>query len=240
MTLKTLNRQNGLIKYFLTHIYRGVPFLNERREVLETFIFSKLWYLAQILLLPQGVAAKATSLKGAFLWRGHGERLAWQELHNRRKKGGLAVSCVFTRGQALLAKQMCLQVAAGGIPAAHLAFWLGAVVGHFVPSLVAGSHAPPPPPGPLLAWCRQLRCWWSCSPMGLSLHGLVAARAASICRVFMDTPPPGGGQVALGLEQGLETAVGLWAAPGHGVQDVSAPSQRAAPQGQAGLLGHGG
>jgi hypothetical protein len=73
-----------------------------------------LWYLAQILPLPQGVAAKATSLAGAFLWGGHGERLAWQELHNMREEGGLAVSCVFMRGQALLAKQMCLQVAAGG------------------------------------------------------------------------------------------------------------------------------
>jgi DNA topoisomerase IA len=53
-----------------------VPFLNERRDVLETFIFSKMWYLAQILPLPQSVAARATGLAGAFLWGGHGERLA--------------------------------------------------------------------------------------------------------------------------------------------------------------------
>jgi hypothetical protein len=93
---------------------RRVPFLSERRDVLETFIFSKLWYLAQILPLPQSVTARATALAGAFLWGGHAERLAWQELHSRREEGGLAVSCIFTRGQALLAKQMCLQVVAGG------------------------------------------------------------------------------------------------------------------------------
>jgi hypothetical protein len=166
---------------------RRVPFLNERRDVLETFIFSKLWYLAQILPLPQSVAAKASGLAGAFLWGGHAERLAWQELHNRREAGGLAVSCVFTRGQALLAKQMCLQVAAGGTPAAHLAFWLGPMVGHFVPSLAAGSHSPRPPAGLVQAAevPVELFSYGSVPP-----DGLATATAAAIYRVFMDTPPP--------------------------------------------------
>ncbi len=95
------------------------------------------------------VASKATSLAGSFLWAGHLERLAWQELHNPRLAGGLGVSCVTSRGQALLAKQLCLQVAAGGIPAAHLAFWLGQAVGHYVPSLARGSH-PSILPAPLV------------------------------------------------------------------------------------------
>jgi hypothetical protein len=49
----------------------GVPFLSERRDVLEVFVFSKLWYLAQILPLPQARAARATTLAGSFLWAGH-------------------------------------------------------------------------------------------------------------------------------------------------------------------------
>jgi hypothetical protein len=40
--------------------------------------------------------------------------------------------------------------------------------------------------------------------------------------------PQGRGQVALGLELGLEKAAGLWAASGHVGQDVPAPSQCAA------------
>ncbi len=48
----------------------GVSFLRERRDVLEMLIFSKMWFLAQILPLPQGVASSATSLAGAFLWGG--------------------------------------------------------------------------------------------------------------------------------------------------------------------------
>jgi hypothetical protein len=43
---------------------RGVPFRREKRDVLETYIFSKMWFMAQILPLPQAVAAKATSLAG--------------------------------------------------------------------------------------------------------------------------------------------------------------------------------
>jgi hypothetical protein len=58
---------------------------------------------------------------------------------------GLGVSCVFTRGQALLSKQLCHQVAAGCTPAAHLALWLGASVGHYIPCLSIGAHALKPP-----------------------------------------------------------------------------------------------
>jgi hypothetical protein len=166
---------------------RQVPFLNEMRDVLETFIFIKLWYSAQILPLPQSVAAKDTGLAGSLLWGGHGERLAWQEQHNRREAGGLAVSCVFMRGQALLAKQMCLQVAAGSTLAAHLTFWLGPVVGHFVPSLAAGSHSPRPPAGLVQAAdvLVELFSFGTVPP-----DSLASATAAAIYRVFMDTPPP--------------------------------------------------
>jgi hypothetical protein len=175
-----------------------VPFLSERRDVLEVFVFSKLWYLAQILPLPQAMTTRATSLAGSFLWAGHLERLAWQELHHKRQAGELGVSCIFTRGQALLAKQLCHQVAGGGTPAGHLAFWLGAAVGHYVPALVGGSRTPRPPA--LLLQVADVL-------VELFSFGTVApnrsaeARAAGINVAFMDTPPSseGGDQVAPGL-----------------------------------------
>jgi hypothetical protein len=70
-------------------------------------VLSKLWDLVQILPLPQAVVARATSLAGSLLWLGHLERLAWQEMHGKMEKGGLGVSCISTRGEALLAKQFC-------------------------------------------------------------------------------------------------------------------------------------
>jgi hypothetical protein len=77
---------------------------------------------------PHALATKVTGLAGSFLWVGHLERLAWQELHHRKKAGDLGVSCIFSRGQALFSKQLCHQVVAGDTPAAHQAFWLGHVV----------------------------------------------------------------------------------------------------------------
>jgi hypothetical protein len=134
---------------------RHVPFLQRRRDVLESHVLSKLWYLAQILPLPQVVAARATSMASSFLWLGHLERLAWQELHGKKEKGGLGVSCIATRGEALLAKQFCHQVAAGGTLAGHLAFWLGCVLGHLEPAVTGGRHA-----SMLLGpWCMWPRCW---------------------------------------------------------------------------------
>ncbi len=47
----------------------------------------KKWFMAQIFPLPQAMATKATSLTGSILWRGHGERLAWQELHKKEASG---------------------------------------------------------------------------------------------------------------------------------------------------------
>jgi hypothetical protein len=70
--------------------------------------------------LTQPVASKVTSMAGSFLWMGHLERLAWQELHNSREAGGLGVFCISSRGQALFSKLLCLQVVVGGTD--HLAF----------------------------------------------------------------------------------------------------------------------
>ena len=81
---------------------------------METFALSKLWYLCQILPMPPQVAQQLTTAAGAFLWRGHLERLAWQELHCPPLEGGLGVSSIATRAQALLAKQFCWAVGQEG------------------------------------------------------------------------------------------------------------------------------
>ena len=70
-------------------------------------MFSKLWYLAQALPMPASVSQQLTAAAGNFLWRGHLERLAWQELHRPLLEGGLAISCLQSRAQAMWAKQAC-------------------------------------------------------------------------------------------------------------------------------------
>jgi hypothetical protein len=78
-------------------------------------------------------------------------------------------------------------VAAGGTPAAHLAVWLGPMVGHFVPSLAVGSHSPRPPTGLVQAAEILVELF---SHGSVPPGGMATAMAAAIYRVFMDTPPP--------------------------------------------------
>ena len=171
---------------------RHLPTIRLRRDALEVFVFSRLWFLAQAFTLPQRVARDVTTAAGTFLWRGLGfglERLAWQELHRPLAEGGLAVSCIFSRGQALLAKQMCWMVGQGGPPADHLAFWLGGQLADLLPELE-------PPPGavifqppiylqsvvPLL---REVLTYGPVDPAALPY-----ASAKEIYATFMDSTPP--------------------------------------------------
>ena len=50
---------------------RRIPTLRLRRDALETFALSKLWYLCQILPMPSQVAQQLTTAAVDFLWRGH-------------------------------------------------------------------------------------------------------------------------------------------------------------------------
>jgi hypothetical protein len=80
-------------------------------------------------------------------------------------------------------------------PAGHLAFWLGAAVGHYVPALSGGAHNPRPP-ALLLQVADVLVELFSFGKV--APNRLAEARLAGIYAAFMYTPPPpkGGGQVA--------------------------------------------
>jgi hypothetical protein len=130
---------------------RSLATLAQRKLAIETFAFSQAWYMAQILPMPQEVAARLEKAAATFLWRGRLERLAWQELHGAAHEGGLGLSCVFSRAQSLLANRVCHQLAGGGRPGRHLAYWIGVRLHHAVPelghlALLPGPHAEIAPP----------------------------------------------------------------------------------------------
>ncbi len=156
---------------------------------MEVQVFSKLWYLAQILPLSQALAVRVIDLGSSFLWVGYLERLPWQELHHWREAGYLGVSCVFSRGQALISKHLCHQLAAGGSPAAHLAFWLEHVVGHNIPCLAVGAQMLNIP-APLAQAGKVFVEIFSHS--NVPPNGLRQARAATIyaCLLHGLSPPP--------------------------------------------------
>jgi hypothetical protein len=121
--------------------HRHLPTLLMKRNALEIFALSKLWYHAQILPLPPACVQRIKQVAGAFLWAGRLERLAYDELYVPLHQGGLGLTCVATRAQALLAKQACHRLANGGRPAGHLAYWLGITLRGHLPHLLNGPHA---------------------------------------------------------------------------------------------------
>jgi hypothetical protein len=101
---------------------RRLPTLCQRAQALEVYALSRAWYLAQILPLPAAQAGRLRRAAGDFLWRGRLERLAYDELHRPLREGGLGLSCIASRADALLVKQAAHQIAAGGRPARHFAY----------------------------------------------------------------------------------------------------------------------
>ena len=75
------------LKYTWDKVFRGVQkslfawecrllfTLQDRVTVAQTFALSKMWYIAQLLPLPSGIAKKIESAVSSFLFRGRHERL---------------------------------------------------------------------------------------------------------------------------------------------------------------------
>jgi hypothetical protein len=150
---------------------RLLPTLQQRVQVLETFVLSRAWYFCQVFPLPAEWAARLRKAVAAFLWRGRTERLAMDELHRPRHQGGLGLSCVQSRAEALLTKQFLRFAAGGGPLTAHLSFWMGPQLRLRVPSL---PLVPQAPSLPLPSFFQQLL------PLLLEALALPAVAAADL------------------------------------------------------------
>jgi hypothetical protein len=180
----TAKAATAAINMWVSH---RLPTLTMKKIALETFVFPKLWYLAQILPLPTPVAQKLAAAAGNFLWKGCLERLAWSELHFPRKERGLGLSCLQTRAQTLLAKQVCWAISPGGQAAQLWQFWLGGTLQHHFPQLAAGQHAQQLPRQwrNLAEVLTELVVFSTVDPAALE-----SVTAAGLYTAFMDTPQP--------------------------------------------------
>ena len=105
---------------------RNLNTLHERVAVSQTFALSKLWYVAQVLPLPQSVLKKIESALSSFIFKGRHERLKLAEIENAAEDGGLGLVCVATKAECLLLRQSlrildrpeenCFH---------HMGYWLG-------------------------------------------------------------------------------------------------------------------
>jgi len=172
---------------------RGLTTLRARRDALEIFLFSKLYYLAQALPMPAAAARAITAAAGAFLWgmAGFGaERVAWETLHGPFSAGGLAITHLPSRAEALIAKQSCWMAGQGGRAAAHMAYWHGQNLGHLYPTLQPPPDMPRRLPGFMTSVADLLE---EMATTGVVDTGhLLAVTARAVYADFMDTPPPPG------------------------------------------------
>ena len=86
---------------------RHLETLSQRVEVAKTFALSKLYYVAQVLPLPDKCRRKISSSLSKFIFRGRHERLQLDELENSYEDGGLGLTNIAVKADALLLKQMC-------------------------------------------------------------------------------------------------------------------------------------
>ena len=115
---------------------RTLSTLQQRVNVLQTFALSKLWYVAQVLPLPEKMIKKIESSLSAFIFRGRHERLKLDELENPRSRGGLGLVCVATKAECLLLCQTLRVLKRRGSNCnKHLSFWIGSELNEAFPEL---------------------------------------------------------------------------------------------------------
>ncbi len=166
---------------------RDLPTLKMRARALEVFGLSKLWYAAQVIPLTKKHQVRAQAAAGAFLWRGSLERLAYRELHRSPEQGGLSLTCLATRAEALLVKQACHRLEQGGNPRGHLAYWLGISLRHHIPQLREGLNAEVLPGH----WANLARLLKEALEMDcVDANSLGEVRAKELYQEWMTTPPP--------------------------------------------------
>ena len=86
---------------------RGTPL--QKAAYANTYIFSKIWYVAQTIKLDQNIMKKITQNVLNFIWAGQNERPV-RALNFRAKcLGGLGLMCPNTKSKALLIKT-CLKI----------------------------------------------------------------------------------------------------------------------------------
>ena len=82
----------------------GTPL--QKAAYANTYIFSKLWYVAQTIKLDQNIMKKITQKVLNFIWAGQNERPVRALNFRAKYLGGLGLMCPYTKSKALLIKNM--------------------------------------------------------------------------------------------------------------------------------------
>ena len=116
----------GFVKVLFSWQSRQLETIAQRVEVTKTFALSKLYYVAQVLPLPNKYRKQIESSLSKFIFRGRHERLKVDELENSCEQGGLGLPNIAVKADSLLLKQMCRMLTLPAEKSFHLlGYWLG-------------------------------------------------------------------------------------------------------------------
>ena len=176
---------------------RVLDTLAERVHVVMTFAYSKVWYRAQILPLPEVWAARFEEAAASFIWRGQltVHLLAMETVCLARDKGGLGLPYLRAKCDALLLMQMVRMMKGGKKARDHIDFWIGGRLQ--TPGVGVGSwfyheehtRGPRDNTPPLMIKLQEL--YVEARDSGrLDIFELDSAAAKAIYGSYTDTMPP--------------------------------------------------
>ena len=100
--------------------------LYQRVEVTKIFALSKLYYVAQVLPLPNKYKKRIETKLSQFIFKGRHERVKLSEIENSLDQGGLGLPNIGVKSDCLLLKQMCRMLSLPNEQSFHfLGYWLG-------------------------------------------------------------------------------------------------------------------
>ena len=115
----------GFEKVLFSWQSRLLDTLIQRVEVAKVFALSKLFYVAQVLPLPDKHRRRVESSLSKFIFNGRHERLRLSELENSPRQGGLGLPDIGVKADSLLLKQMCRMMTLDTEGSFHLlGYWL--------------------------------------------------------------------------------------------------------------------
>lgn len=120
---------------------RVLPTLVLRKHALQTFALSKLWYLSQILHLPDWALEAVEAAMGSFLWLGSAERVSLETLMLEERRGGIGLVNTRVKADALFLRTWARLFSLYGTRYYEVAaYWLGFRLRKFLPWLRRQVH----------------------------------------------------------------------------------------------------
>ena len=116
----------GFEKVLISWSARTLNTLCQRVEVAKIFGMSKLYYVAQVLPLPDKYRKRIEKNLSNFIFKGRHERVKLSEIENSPDQGGLGLPNIGVKSDCLLLKQMCRILSLPNEKSFHLlGYWLG-------------------------------------------------------------------------------------------------------------------